>query len=220
MNTTYTYTAPMAVTGQLSAFVTVPTDFDPARESLPVILFLHGAGERGDNISVVRVYGVPKLFGNDPDYHGLRVVTVSPQCPDGYVWNHLTYPLKDWFMTFVDSVNGDRSRLSVTGLSMGGFGTWDMICTFPELFACAAPVCGGGMTWRSAALAGKPIRAFHSIDDNAVPFRCSQDMVLAARPCGAQIELVAYDACGHASWIPAYEQTDLIEWLVSHRLDA
>lgn len=218
MDTTYIYKAPMAVTGQMSALVTTPTGFDPARESLPVILFLHGLGECGDDVDLIRVNGIPKLFGRDPDYHGLRVITVSPQCPNGYIWNHLTYPLKDWFMTFVDGVNGDKSRLSITGLSLGGFGTWDLICTFPEIFSCAAPVCGGGLAARTGVLTGKPIRAYHSIDDGAVPFHCSSEMVLAARACGAKAEMIPYDGYGHASWVPAYEQTDLIEWLIAQRL--
>ncbi len=219
MENTYVYTAPMPIVDTLSAFVTVPTDFDPAVESLPVILFLHGAGERGDNVDLVRFHGVPKLFEADPNYHGLRVITISPQCPDKVVWNHLTYPLMDWFMTFVNSVNGDKTRLSVTGLSMGGFGTWDVITTFPHIFACAAPICGGGMTWRADALRGKPLRVYHGTDDNCVSFFLSQEMVKAARDAGADVELVAYDRVGHGSWIPAYEQTDLIEWLVSQRLD-
>ncbi len=219
MKTTYIYSAPIEIIGTLSAYVTVPTDFDPAVESLPVILFLHGAGERGNNIDLVRFHGIPKLFGEDPDYHGLRVITVSPQCPNGFVWNHLTHPLKDWFLTFVESINGDKSRLSVTGLSMGGFGTWDMITTFPHLFSCASPICGGGMAWRADALRGKPIRAYHGIDDDGVPFFLSQEMTLAARIAGADAELCAYDKVGHGSWIPAYEQTDLVEWLISQRLE-
>ncbi len=219
MGSTYMYSAPMEIVGSLSAFVSVPINFNPAVESLPVILFLHGAGERGEQTDLVRVHGIPKLFNADPDHHGLRVITVSPQCPNDFVWNHLTYPLKDWFMTFVDSVHGDPSRLSVTGLSMGGFGTWDMITTFPHIFSCAAPVCGGGMAWRAGALRGKPIRAYHGIDDDGVAFFLSQEMVLAARAAGADAELIALDKVGHGSWIPAYEQTDLIEWLVSQKLE-
>ncbi len=218
METTYIYTAPMAVTGSMSAVVTTPTGFDPAKESLPVILFLHGAGERGTDLELVRVHGIPRMFTADPDYHGLRVITVSPQCPCGMVWNHLVFPLKDWFLTFVESVNGDKSRLSITGLSMGGFGTWDMITTFPGLFAAAAPICGGGMAWRTDALAGMHIRAYHGVDDGGVAFYLSQEMVLAARAHGADVELFAYDKVGHGSWIPAYEQPDFVEWLISHRL--
>ena len=219
MEKTFVHTAPIEVIGHLSALVTVPTDFDPQKESLPVILFLHGSGERGDNIDSVRVHGIPKIFGADPDYHGLRVITVSPQCPVGHLWHHLIYPLKDWFMAFVESVNGDKSRLSVTGLSMGGYGTWDMICTFPQLFSCAAPVCGGGISWLASALRDKPLRVYHSIDDDAVPFERSLEMVTAARANGANVEMFPYDKWGHGSWVPAYEQTDLVEWLVAQRLD-
>ncbi len=219
MEQVYVYTGPMAVAGQLSAIVTVPADFDPARESLPVILFLHGLGERGNDTNQLKIYGIPKLFTTDPDYHGLRVITVSPQCPIDFIWTHLTCPLKDWFMTFVESVNGDTNRLTITGLSMGGFGTWDMIMTFPHLFAAAAPVCGGGTTWRAGGLAGKPLRVYHGLDDPIVPFRYSLEMVEAGRAFGADVDLIAYDKVGHGSWVPAYEQSDLVEWLASCRLN-
>lgn len=112
-------------------------------------------------------------------------------------------------------LNGDPNRISLTGLSMGGFGTWAMITTFPDYFSCAAPICGGGMSWNCGGLKDVRIRAFHGIDDQTVPFIYSQLMVEAARNAGADVELIAYDKVGHDSWTRAYEQTDLIEWLIT-----
>ena len=214
----FVFTHSVEVAGSLSGVVTVPTGFDPEKESLPVIVFLHGAGERGPSLDLVKVHGVPKLFSKDPDYHNLRVITLSPQCPQDMIWNHLAFPLMNWIDAAVEKLNGDKKRISVTGLSMGGYGTWEMLLTFPHRFSCGAPICGGGTSWRCSRLKGKKIRVFHGVDDDGVPFACSLEMVAAARRQGADVDLYAYDKTGHDSWGRAYEQTDLIEWLVSQSL--
>ncbi|MBQ7922103.1 MAG: dienelactone hydrolase family protein [Clostridia bacterium] len=221
MERVFYYQSEAEVCGKLGAIITTPTGFDPAKEKLPVIVFLHGAGERGDGspeqVEIVKVNGVPKLFSADPDYKGLRVITVSPQCPVNMVWNHLVYPLMKWIKEVVAMLNGDEDRVSITGLSMGGFGTWDMLMTFPEAFSCGAPVCGGGLSWRTDALKGMKIRAYHGLDDELVPFNNSMEMVMTARKHGAKVVLTAYDKVGHASWVPAYEETDMIEWLAAQK---
>ncbi len=214
----FIFSLPVEVAGTLHGLVTVPTGFDPQKESLPVILSLHGAGERGPDLQKVRVHGVTRLFSADPDYHGLRVITLSPQCPPNMVWNHLVFPLRAWLLAAVEALNGDKNRISITGLSMGGYGTWEMLTTFPGLFCCGAPVCGGGMPWRAGALKGIPLRVFHGIDDPTVPVANSMMMAEAARRNGADVELYLYDKVGHGSWGRAYYETDLIEWLASHRL--
>jgi predicted peptidase len=99
---------------------------------------------------------------------------------------------------------------------MGGFGTWELLCTFPDFFSCGAPVCGGGLSWRAGALRGQKIRVFHSVDDTVVPFSYSEQMVSAAKACGADVMFFPTDRYGHNCWDHAYEQTDLIEWLVSN----
>ena len=215
MQNEFVFTHPVEVAGTLSGVVTVPADFDPAKESLPVIVFLHGAGERGNDVNYVKVHGVPKLFTKDNNYHGLRVITLSPQCPYDMTWNHLAFPLMTWIKAAVAELNGDENRISITGLSMGGFGTWEMLLTFPDFFSCGAPICGGGLSWRAGALKDKKIRVYHGLDDGVVPISYSFQMVDAARECGADIEFFAYDKVGHGSWNHAYEETDLIEWLAA-----
>ncbi len=214
------FSRPAEVAGTMAGLVTLPKDFDPEKESLPVIVFLHGAGERGNGtteLDRVKVHGIPKYFAADPDYHGLRVVTLSPQCPEGMTWNHLAYPLRKWIDEAVAFYHGDPERISVTGLSMGGFGTWEMLLTFPEFFSCGAPICGGGLSWRAGVLKGKKLRVFHGLDDNVVPFSYSEQMVDAARRAGADVTFTAYDKVGHGSWVRAYESTDLIEWLAAQK---
>lgn len=206
--------------GEMGALVTTPTGFDPATEKLPLIVSLHGAGERGEideNLAKrVAVHGIGKYFGADCDYHGLRCVTVSPECPEENIWDQLVIPLKKFIDEIAADYNCDTDKISITGLSMGGYGTWNMITAYPDYFSCAAPICGGGVSWRTHMLKkGFKIRAFHGLDDDSVPFNNSFEMVTRARAFGADASLTAFDNVGHGSWVNAYEQTDLIEWLVA-----
>ena len=204
--------------GSLSGIVTVPSDFDPAREKLPVIVFLHGAGENGDGgpdaIGHVRAHGIPKYFGADADYLGLRVITVSPQCPPEMIWDTVTLQLKDYIDAAVETYGGDPARVAVTGLSMGGFGTWNMVLSYPGYFYRAAPICGGGVSWRfNERHLGTKLWVFHSVDDDSVPYEHSVLMVRRASAVGADVRFTSYTHEGHGCWDAAYEQTDLIRWL-------
>lgn len=216
------FTASTEITGSLSGIVTLPDGYDKTKEKLPLIVFLHGAGERGDpssDIEKVRVHGIPKYFCKDNGFKGLRVVTLSPQCPENVTWQRLVYPLMAYIKAAVKEYNIDEDRISITGLSMGGYGTWNMLTAFPHFFSCAAPICGGGVPWetRSADLKDFKIWAFHGIDDPAVFVRCSLDMVEAARTAGADVTFTTFDKVGHGSWVNAYEQTELIEWLAAQK---
>ena len=212
------FTRPEAYIGRLSGLVTVPEGHDPAKEKLPVILFLHGAGEAGDgsarSLERVRVHGVPKYFCENAAFGGLRVITVSPQCPAGLIWDQITLQLMDFLDAALERFGGDPAMISVTGLSMGGFGTWNLLSTYPERFWRAAPICGGGVPWRvNERLEGKPIRVYHSVDDPSVPYLCSLLMVQRAQEAGADVAFITYCGEGHGCWERAYEQTDLLRWL-------
>ena len=207
--------------GSLTGYVTLPSDYKEG-EKLPMIVFLHGIGERGEStpetVDKVCVHGIPKYFVKDPDYKGLRVITASPQCPDKYVWNHILPMLKMWIDEVAEKYGADENRISITGLSMGGFGTWDMIGTYPEYFCCAAPVCGGGGVWLAGdKFKGKTIRVYHSIDDTAVPYNYSVIMTEKATKNGAIVDFITYTDKGHGCWDTAYGETDLIEWLAGEK---
>ena len=207
--------------GSLTGYVTLPSDYKEG-EKLPMIVFLHGIGERGEStpetVDKVCVHGIPKYFVKDPDYKGLRVITASPQCPDKYVWNHILPMLKMWIDEVAAKYGADENKISITGLSMGGFGTWDMIGTYPEYFCCAAPVCGGGGVWLAGdKFKGKTIRVYHSIDDNAVPYNYSVIMTEKATKNGAIVDFTTYTDKGHGCWDTAYGETDLIEWLAGEK---
>ena len=206
----------------LTGRVTLPSDYKEG-EKLPMIVFLHGAGEVGDGtektIEKVCVHGIPKYFSKNPDFGGLRVITASPQCIDGFIWDHMTLFLMDWIEQAAEKYNADKSRIAITGLSMGGFGTWNMITTYPDYFCCAAPICGGGVSWRiNEKFRDFPIWTFHSVDDGAVPYEHTVIMAKKAREIGADIQFTSYTDKGHGCWDAAYEDTDLIRWLASeHR---
>lgn len=197
-------------TTPLNYILTCPDDLK-AGEKLPLIVFLHGAGERGDDVKLVQIYCVPKLFTNDQNYK--RAYTLSPQCPHNTTW--IDY--KKELMSLIDSVIAsnqiDPKRVSLCGISMGGFGTWEMAMTYSDRFYKIAPLCGGGMNWRAWSLK-MPIRVYHGRRDDVVPLCQSEAMVNSIKAQGGNVEFTIYDDLSHNCWDRAFEQTDLIEWLV------
>lgn len=211
------YTVPRVGSVDFGCIITTPTGFDPQKESIPMIVFLHGAGERGFDVSALKVHGIPKIFAADPDYKGLRVITLSPQCPTHMTWNMLAAEVMELIKKVCDEYNVDRDRVSLTGLSMGGFGTWEIGMQNPDFFSALAPICGGAMSWREGALKNMPMRVYHGDADPVVPVKNSIDAVERLRAEGGNPELTIYPGVGHDSWTYTYEQTDLIEWLVAQK---
>ncbi|MCX7819338.1 MAG: prolyl oligopeptidase family serine peptidase [Kiritimatiellae bacterium] len=185
----------------------------------PLLLFLHGAGERGDDLERVKQHGPPKLIAAG---RVLPFIVVAPQCPADDWWDSARQILA--LRTLLDDVIAahrvDRDRVYVTGLSMGGFGTWRLAAEFPELFAAIAPICGGGPWYRAGALRQVPAWVFHGADDPVVPLRESEVMVEALRRVGAQPRFTVYPNTGHDAWTAAYEGPELYEWLLQHRRGA
>lgn len=179
---------------------------DCGKEKLPLIVFLHGAGERGDTLDTlpaVKVNGLPRYLedtGAKP-----RCVAVFPQCPTGAYWATEAKRV----LRFVDEVESlydtDPARVALTGLSMGGFGTWFTALAAPDRFFRIAPVCGGGMPWAAGTLK-MPIRAFHGDSDTVVLPSCSIDMIDAVQRGGNEdARLTLYHNVGHDSWVLAYD---------------
>lgn len=210
--------APQSAFPSLSYILTAPEDWEPTKEQLPMIVFLHGAGERGSVEALQHSFVSPaRLFTEQPTYHGLRVITLTPVCPENYVWYPLILPLRELIETVATDCHVNRERISISGCSMGGFGTWEMICTYPELFSAAAPICGGGMAWRAGLLKDLPLRVFHGGVDSVVPVICSQMMVDAVNKAGGHAELTVFPGVDHDSWVPTFRDTDVIEWLISQK---
>lgn len=186
-----------------------------SKEKLPLIVFLHGAGERGDGtteLEKVKVHGLTKYLSEGVEY---PAIILAPQCPQGVVWSNLIFALKELIDSIIEEYNVDITRVSITGLSMGGFGTWEMGISYPELFSAMAPICGGGMSWRCGRLKDVPIWAFHGDADNLVPLNNSVEMVDAVNKAGGNAKLTVFHNVGHNSWVEAYTTTNVVEWLIS-----
>ena len=183
-------------------------------EGLPLLVFLHGAGERGINIEHLYRHGIPKMIKEGKE---IPAVILYPQCPASFIWNNMVKELKALIDKVAEEYSVNRSKITLTGLSMGGYGTWEMAMCYPETFSAIAPVCGGGVPWRASKLKNVPITAYHGTEDITVPFIQSEIMVSAAKKIGADAELVALEGLGHNDGAAyAYYETDLIERLLSH----
>src|SRR5262245_24913042 len=167
----------------------VPTDYDP-KQSYPLVLFLHGAGERGtDNRRQLTGQTAPLVFVRPENQAKYPCFMLAPQCPTTGSWadgdgnprisTWMALTLEAMFYEIFAEFNIDYNRLYITGLSMGGFGTWDMVTRYPGLFAAAVPICGGGAEWLADQAVGTPIWAFHSSDDPVVPVARTRRMIAA-----------------------------------------
>ena len=191
----------------------------------PVILFLHGMGERGDSLQTLGrllVYGIPKQAQEDPTF---PFIAVSPQCPSDMFWPQMINELDLLLDSVLKMYACDPDRVYLTGLSMGGYGSWHMALTYPDRFAAMAPVCGGFYPGvyeapiNICSLRGLPIWAFHGALDTVVPPEQTLALVDALKDCGGDVRLTIYSDVGHDSWVPAYSDPTLYEWFLSNRRD-
>jgi len=190
----------------------LPPEYGKGRERWPLVLFLHGAGERGDDLALVKRHGPPMLVDQGREF---PFILVSPQCAEDEWWSVET------LAALLDRIQGeyrvDKSRVYVTGLSMGGFGTWQLAMEYPNRFAAIAPVCGGGNNYRPSRLKDLPIWAFHGARDPIIPAIRSREMVRAIRKVGGTVKLTVYPNVGHNSWVKAYNNPALYKWLLKQK---
>lgn len=179
----------------------------------PVLLFLHGAGERGNDLNLVKKHGPPKLIEAGKD---LPFIVVSPQCPITSWWPEQVDALVGLLDEIESKYAVDREREYVTGLSMGGFGTWALATRYPGRFAALAPICGGGDRFLVNRLKGVPVWVFHGAKDPTVPLQSSTEMVEALKRAGGDVQLTVYPEAQHDSWTETYNNPKLYEWFLSH----
>ena len=184
-----------------------------ARPRWPLMIFLHGSGEQGSDLDLVKVNGPPKLVDANPNFPFLLL---SPQLPAGLeAWDVARLDaLLDWALK---SLPVDPDRVVLTGLSLGGYGTWQWATARPDRFAAIAPIAGVGDPKQACALKGLPTWAFHGDRDDVVPVEGSIAMVEAIRACGGQPRLTIYPDTGHCSWVAAYLDPALTLWLIEQR---
>jgi predicted peptidase len=183
-------------------------------EGAPLLLFLHGAGERGRNLNLVKKHGPPRLVESMPALQPF--ILVSPQCPNDQWWDI------DVVKALVDHVvrrhRADRARLHITGMSMGGYATWQMVAKHPDLFAAAIPICSGGIPADASKIRHIPIRVYHGALDEVVPVAESERMVSALKTAGARdVTFKIFPNRAHDSWSPVYRDPRTYQWLLQHR---
>lgn len=184
-----------------------------ADKKWPLMLFLHGSGESGSDIEKVKMHGPPKLVAGGKEF---PFIIVSPQAPTPRVgWQVET--LNTLLDDVIQKYKVDEDRVYLTGLSMGGFGTWTLASANPERFAAIAPICGGGQPQMAARrLKDMPIWVFHGAKDPTVPIKSSEDMVDALKKAGADVKFTVYPDAGHDSWTATYDNPELYTWFLSH----
>jgi predicted peptidase len=179
----------------------------------PLMLFLHGAGERGTDLKLVMHHGPPKLVREGQQF---QFIIVSPQCPQNERW-YTKLGLLTALLNEVESNYAvDSSRIYLTGMSMGGFGTWALAIAHPDRFAAIAPVCGGGNPSQVCALRNVPVWCFHGAEDQIVLLKQSQEMVDALQACGGNVKFTIYPHTGHDSWTQTYANPFLYAWFLEH----
>lgn len=183
-------------------------------ENPPLVIQLHGAGERGtgkEDLEKVDVHGFSKYL-KDADHD---CIVIMPQCPLESFWAAHVESIIRFVEQLIEAYGADRDRVYLTGLSMGGYGTWFTSMARPDLFAAIAPVCGGGMAWNAEVLK-MPIWAFHGAEDDIVSPVQSDEMVAALKKAGADVTYTRIDGVGHNVWENAYNQ-ELMNWLLSKK---
>lgn len=206
--------------GELEYLVYLPPDYATSDKKWPLMLFLHGSGERGTNVNLVTVHGPLKLAKAGTNF---PFIIVAPQCPPGEHWQN------DALLQLLDKVTHqyrvDEKRVYLTGLSMGGFGTWSLGISHPERFAAIMPICGGGETLdiglalrtRKDALRQLPVWAFHGAKDPTVPLEETERMIKSLKTLGSeQVKLTVYPEAQHDCWTETYNNPEVYTWLLSH----
>jgi predicted peptidase len=208
---------------QLEYLVNLPPGYSlESGKRWPLMIFLHGSGERGTNLTLVKKWGPPKLVDQQPDF---PFVLVSPQCPMGRYW------LEEEVMTLLDEVENkyrvDRKRVYLTGLSMGAYAVWQIATLHPERFAAIVPICGGGdsddVDWMKEknpkVYSQLAVWAFHGAKDQFVPLAESEWMVDAFKKAGAkEVKFTVYPDLGHDCFTNAYANPALYDWFLQQRL--
>lgn len=195
----------------------LPENYADAKEKWPLMLFLHGAGERGDDLDKVKTHGPPKLIAEEK--RQFPFVIVSPQCPEDGWWTAETQidQLNALLDDIVSRYRIDKERIYVTGLSMGGFGTWSLAMAYPDRFAAIAPICGGGNPKNVARISHIPTWVFHGAKDRTVPLSQSEEMVNALKEAGSNVKFTIYPDAGHDSWTDTYNNPELYTWFLMHK---
>lgn len=180
----------------------------------PLILFLHGAGERGNDLSLVKTQALPKWLDRGQD---IPFIVAAPQCASNLTWDNYLFVLVDFVKLLVGQLPVKVDQVYLTGISMGGYGTWSLGRLYP--FAAIAPICGG-MPWLADnvdVLKDTPVWAFHGAQDSVVPVTETRRAVEALRAVGGDVKYTEYPDLDHDCWTVTYDNPTLYEWFLQHK---
>jgi len=185
-----------------------------AKKKWPLVIFLHGSGERGNDLEKIKRHGPPKLIAAGQKFPAL---IASLQCGPDYLWN--PHGVKAVTDHLIKTERIDTSRIYLTGLSLGGFGTWETALEYPDTYAAIAPICGGaGVRWiMTERIQHLPCWIFHGEKDGVVPPEFSIRMHDALQKISAPVKLTIYPGVGHDSWTPTYANPDFWAWLFAQK---
>lgn len=196
---------------QLGYLLNIPAD---TKAKKPLIVFLHGSGERGNDLEKVKVHGPLKYMTTNT----LDAYVLAPQCPEGEYWDGET--LYRLIQKVVKDNNVDEQRIYLTGLSMGGWGAWNLAFAHPEVFAALVPVCGfvdRVPMLENCKIKDIPTRIFHGLLDDVVDVSYSTTIYKKLKPCSKDISLTIFDDANHDSWTRVYDNSAIYEWMLQQR---
>ncbi|MDH7604155.1 MAG: prolyl oligopeptidase family serine peptidase [Melioribacter sp.] len=191
----------------------LPKDYE-LRDKFPLLLFLHGAGERGNDLQLVKKHGPPKLIEEGKEF---PFIVVSPQCSLNKRWD--TEDLIALLDYLIENYKVDKNRIYVTGLSMGGNGTWRLAAEIPDRLAAIIPICGWGDPFAVCMIGKLPVWAFHGAKDQVVPVSASEELVERLKSCGGDVKFTVYPEANHDSWTETYNNPEIYEWLLNQSLE-
>jgi len=193
--------------------LSLPKNYDNETKKFPLVVYLHGGSQRGNDLNKLKTYGLPQLVDKGQEFD---FIIASPQCPGGKFWSS-----ENWFEPLYDNLLAkyriDRSRVYLTGMSMGGYGVFITAMDFPEIFAAIVPMCGGcndSDTTRIHELKNIPVWAFHGTDDNIIPYSETERVVKGLEECGGLVKFTALENEGHYIQHLYETKPEIYKWLL------
>jgi predicted peptidase len=196
----------------LPYLLALPSRYEEAADPWPLLLFLHGAGERGEDLDLLSVNGPIRRIRDGAE---LPFVLVAPQCSAYSTWSCELTTLAALVAQVTATHRIDPDRIYVTGLSMGGTGTWALAARYPDRFAAAAPICGSWLPEAAPRIRRLPVWTFHGEDDDNIPIAHTEKVVAALEQLGSPVRFTRYPGVGHDSWTRTYDDPALYDWLLA-----
>ena len=206
----------LAMQVSLKYHIYFPNNYHDSDTKFPLVLFLHGAGERGDDLRLVEKHGIPKMINNGINF---PFITVAPQCPKFQYWSE-PVNVKTLLLLVEEIIKKNKvdiERIYATGLSMGGYGTLAIAKERPDLFSAIIPVCGGLDTTDIERLKDIPIWLFHGAEDKVVPVENSELIYDLLKPINPEIKITIYKGINHNSWEMTYKNQKIYDWMLKYK---